>query len=397
MFQNKKAMIKETIVMTLILSTSFILIFFIVPTFISKAEAKSSESICRGSAVLREQARIEQEVLGHKFGITRFPLLCKTLDKEVPQDPQSTKEEVMGEIADLMARCWWQFGEGKIEDPFKEGNFNKKNCFVCYTVATKKTKNFKEEISSKDFFEYLFNTPYKIIEETDRCKIGDGFCTDTENNCKFDSRGPVDYWKYEKDNKICKELDKGGCCYSNYDCLNKGGFCKEDSFNDKKYKKYDKWKCPEKLTCFIKEDNLVSYGDYIQEGGGNVRVLLFKEDGENTMADVGIRPSEEVYAISFGSPTEKCDVCTTVAKTLGVATGVLVSGYLVVQTGGTILIPLFAGSIAGTATGAAASITLEGGAELLSKIWERDANTIYLTTLTNIEKECNIIEDIASK
>ena len=115
-YQNKGSLVASVIVGILILVATFLLIFYIVQNFQGRAEAKTSEAICRGSVALREKSYTK--IMG--VGGAGTPILCNTLDKYIPEDKDAAKEQAEKEIASLMAKCWNQFGEGLISDVFKE-------------------------------------------------------------------------------------------------------------------------------------------------------------------------------------------------------------------------------------------------------------------------------------
>jgi hypothetical protein len=376
--RNKKSLVKATIISILILSAGFILILGILKMFASEAEDKTAESICKASVVLREKTYTKIEKYNVEFGSVASPLLCKTIDKNLPENKDATKEHVKRQFANLMTSCWNQFGEGLIKDVFKQGDPFMNNCFICSTASLSGTKKFKEPISQNEFLEYLFTTPYKINEESDGCKVGGGFCIDSENKDACNIEGAdIQYVNINKKSTACKKQGKTSCCYTGYECWDKGGKC-EGSNNNPKYTKYDKWSCPSDMSCFVKKENYYSYGEYFQSFGGEGKILLGTD----------IRPGE-TYAISFGSPTDECSWCET-AGLIGAGVGIAVSGFL---TGGTSWLIMGVGAVTGYIVGKeaprATALTLK---EIFS---ERDVNTIYLTTLKHINEGslCSNVKD----
>jgi len=103
--------------------------------------------------------------------IKSVPALCKTIDKKI----SGTKKEVMTQIADLMARCWWMFGEGRYEeilhgskavgipDLFDFGRTETK-CHICYTLMIDEIKDNKQ-ITHQELIEYLYTNPYPKIKQ----------------------------------------------------------------------------------------------------------------------------------------------------------------------------------------------------------------------------------------
>ena len=260
----------------------------------------------------------------------------------------------------------------------------------------------------------MFDTPYKVISEDDRCKVDGGFCIEkptldnTEEEVKRDcvTSGDVErinlaasskYLEIDTTSSVCKNKGLKTCCYSKYECLSKGGICKTDANRPdaNEYTEYNEWKCPPEpsgLNCYIKEENYYSYGDYIQSFGGEGIVMI----------SANIIPGE-TYAISFGSPTETCGWCGTLIKigaiTGGIA-GIAIGAALAPASFGTSLTAAVAGAglITG-ATGAAylAQVTAAGIENLKEKFGSRNFPTVYLTTLNQItegEELCKRIESL---
>tara|TARA_Y100000310_G_scaffold345022_1_gene461236 strand:+ start:472 stop:1680 length:1209 start_codon:yes stop_codon:yes gene_type:complete len=397
--RNKKSLVKATIISILILSAGFILILGILKMFASEAEDKTAESICKASVVLREKTYTKIEKGFVEFGSVASPLMCKTIDKNLPENKDATKEHVKRQFANLMTSCWNQFGEGLIKDVFKQGNPFMNNCFICSTVSLSGTKKFKEPISQNEFLEYLFTTPYKINEESDGCKVGGGFCIDSENKDACNIEGAdIQYVNINKKSTICKKQGKTSCCYTGYECWDKGGKC-EGSNNNPKYTQYDNWRCPSDLKCFVKKENYYSYGEYFQSFGGEGKILLGTD----------IKPGE-TYAISFGSPTEdECDWCTSwglggaaIGAAGGAAAGIyaitlIASGPIGWAVLGTSVIGLTATT---TVVGGLTGYAFVGGAAELAKdigvyFIDRKFPMIYLTTLDQINEGslCSNVKD----
>lgn len=362
--------------------------------FASEAEAKTAESICKVSVVLREKTYTEIGVGPVDFTSVASPLLCKTIDKDLPENKDATKEHVKRQFANLMTSCWNQFGEGLIKDVFKQGDPFINNCFICSTVSLSGTKKFKEPIPQNEFLEYLFTTPYKINEEGDRCKVSGGFCIDSEDKggCFADDDNNVDdkYVSMNKKSTVCKKQGKNSCCYTGYECWDKGGKC-EGSNNDPKYTQYDKWRCPPDMSCFVKKENYYSYGEYFQSFGGEGKIFLGTD----------IKPGE-VYAISFGSPTEKCDICEIWG--LSGAAGAAGATYIAIVMAVSGPIGWTLGATGALASAAITYVSIKEGTEASVGIIKdiktyftgRNFHTIYLTTLKQINEGnlCSNVKDI---
>src|SRR3989338_3721147 len=226
---NKKSLVKSFLVGILLLTGAFVIIIFAIDSFQQSAEAKTAREICRTSILLREKTHTEINLpyVGTKITEVASPWFCKTIDKYIPEDKTASKSDIEKEVADLMAYCWEDFGEGNIKDPFKQGNPITKNCFACYTLSLRETSKFKGEIKAIDFKQYLFETPYKVLPKNDNCKLDGGFCIDSEDvkGCNSVISADPSYISIGKKDSTCKKLGKSSCCYTDYECWNRGGKC----------------------------------------------------------------------------------------------------------------------------------------------------------------------------
>ncbi len=391
--KNKKSQLRSFLANVLLTIVAFLLIVAIFEVFKGQAEAKATESICRESVVLREKYFTEI-----RYGIIHptnvaTPLLCRTIDKYIPENKDATKLQVENEIADLMTKCWHQFGEGRIEDVFKEDTGASSNCFVCYNLNLRETSKFKGEIKNEEFLHYLFETPYKANEDGDFCKPNGGFCMDVGTSTSCGSKIPADpsYLLIDKKNDVCNQKNKKACCYTEYGCWNKGGICSKENPDTNKYYIYNDWDCPSKTNCYIKKENYFSYGDYIQKYGGEGRTIL-----------TDIKPGE-TYAISFGSPNTKTYHWSNVVA-LGVGLGV---GAKVAAVGLTMVsgpVGWIVVGVSAVVIGAGSYAITRGASEKVVDfasplIWDREVNTLYVMPLSQMQQysKCSIVKDIREK
>lgn len=392
---HKKAIAFSTLIKIIIIVVSAVAIILITPTLLDRAETSTAETVCRASLMAREKTAVHLPYVSSVTGdIQITPLLCKTIDKEIPKKKDAKKEAVMKEFADSMARCWWQFGNGLIDDVFKEGNPTTNNCFICYDIKTKKTSDFKEKIDGREFLEYLVKTPYKIEVEGDKCHNFGGECVSTESLCseknsKFSGEGKLKIFESDEKNLVCKQKyneennKKPVCCYSDYSCWNNGGECSEKDTKSG-FVKYDKWKCPSDKKCYIKDKNYVTYARYIQsyDGYGNMIITTPIEPGST-------------YAVSFGSPTGECEIC----EKIGLITGGVAAVVIIIYTAPVSLpftVLFGSGLVGGGALGLGAYSSAKLTLNAYSDLFKRKINTIYLTTLDEAfaESRCNIIKDV---
>ncbi len=159
---NQKANLSmEKIIRWTLIIISFILITGFIGTFFSKLNDLSDEEACRASVIMRSKASIDLKI--HKF-TNLFPLTCKTKDYVLPtknnyKNSAEKEEEIEDEIADLMAKCWWQFGNGNLNDILDEDVWGKRKCHVCYTFKIEKEEN-SQPISIDKFIDFLSTRPY---------------------------------------------------------------------------------------------------------------------------------------------------------------------------------------------------------------------------------------------
>ncbi|MBI2557964.1 hypothetical protein HYW20_01470 [Candidatus Woesearchaeota archaeon] len=321
-----------------------------------------------------------------KLGSAASPLLCKTTDKYISDNKDASKEDIEGEIANLMAKCWNQFGEGLIQDVFKQGDPISKNCFVCYTLSVRETSKFKDEIKATDLRKFMFENPYKVYQKGDNCKVNGGVCINTENKEDCGSKISADpsYLLIDKKSSVCAKYSKKSCCYTDYECWNKGGICSGANPDGNLYAEYNAWGCPSKLKCYAKKEDYYSYGDYIQRFGGSGNMIITTD----------ITPGE-TYAVSFGSPTGNCGWCTYAG--LGTGAGTVVAALaLGIPTGGVGTVGLLTVSALFGGGYVVGKATSEFAVQNIAELFERDINTIYLTTLNQIQSGdyCSVVSEV---
>lgn len=361
---------------------AFLVIFLVVDVIKIEGEGRTAEELCRMSIVAREKTGVKVDIKVAKPEVEVAPLLCSTAKSEDVKD--MTKEEVKKYIAEKIARCWYRYQEGNVLDVF-EGYGFKNECRVCQPFNVKKWKGYIEgdKITNEELVVFMYSNIYKVKEEGNNCKNFGGTCMSDEGcNKKIEGKR---YFKKDEDTKCKKEAEKKICCYSPYDCLNKGGICEVEKPGEK-YLEYKNWDCPYG-QCWIKDENYYSYLDYIQKYGGLGRLLILTDD---------IHPGES-YAVSFGSPTDGKGVVFSWATSGAVAGGAAAITAVVLGATpvGWVAIGVYSvGYIAaGTALGAVAG---EAHVEIHNAIQnlfsERDINTIYFSTYNYATQYCEVVE-----
>ena len=151
----------KQLVTLIVLITSFIIILFLI--YRLNLGGTTDAEICRNSVVLRDKPLADLVA----------PIDCKTqyvcisggrdcegtTSEKIKVDPKN-KNETMKALADKMAECWWQFGEGKADfraNPREGGTAI--TCALCSLVDFDNTLQEEQPISYKEFYDYLRTTP----------------------------------------------------------------------------------------------------------------------------------------------------------------------------------------------------------------------------------------------
>lgn len=308
----------------------------------ASADIQSSLNICRASVILAEKAKVS--ALGTDV-MRPIKNMCKTFHLEIPEEDNfreytSKEKGRMRNIADRVADCWREFGEGEIrEDVFGQNKLwdSKNKCFVCFTFET------DEKVNMTDLFEFMINTPYKAKSEEII------YCTeDREEDC-VEKSAP--------------------------ECERKGGECRE--YGSPTERVYDDWSCRDDKECYVEKKKLMSYMDYIYLGDGRGSFLM-SQDFEYLEPD-------EKYAITFSSDTTSGKI----GEMLKWAAGGVAAGAVGVVLGTT---PLgWAG---------AAVVGAAGGGALYSQIGDMmdylndNPQTVLLTKASTISNKCDVQQGV---
>jgi len=376
-----------------------------------KTDDASAPLLCRGSVAAREKLVLDLKFKGIPFSDMKLvPLLCRTVHKKNPQSKDATKDEIMTNLMEDAASCWNTFGEGSFDDIFQEGDpLGKNECFICYTEKINLWKGWDEAIgpiTTKELIEKFHETPKEVKDLSENCKNNQGICISGSDptSCKTvlnelskkNLAGTYTRLTVEENNIVCKakykdnKNQKNNCCYSTSFCEGQGGICSEKNLDLEKegYRAYDSWSCPSNKQCYVKNEQYVSYLDYIQRGGGANGNLVILDD---------ISPSN-IYAIAFGSPTTQSGIYGTIAQIVGGSAGAtagVYTGSLLLSipgvgwvTGGTVI-------VSSLVIGAAIGVT--GGKMAADQLTElivgRPTSTIYIANLDQIKDHCGYIEE----
>ncbi len=169
----------EFIITTSLLLISFFLIAGLFAGFSSRTNNLEAELLCQTSIAQRARTAltIEQkawDVSLFKSQVKTIPPLCRTIDKKVSGD----RKQILRQVADNMARCWWMFGEGRYEDILDSANANvfpevlglsdsgPNQCFNCYTILVDQDEISGGPISGDEIIEYLSKNVYAKVNKT---------------------------------------------------------------------------------------------------------------------------------------------------------------------------------------------------------------------------------------
>ena len=165
--KSKRGDAAAFIVGTMITLIAFFLIAGVLVRFTAKSSDKEAELLCQNSIALRVRSALQ---IGESAGIEAklVPPLCRTINKKV----SGTREQILRQIADKMATCWWMFGEGRYEDllssfgtkgllkvlSYEDSGTNQ--CFNCYTILVDEDKIKGGPINADEINEFLLKNKY---------------------------------------------------------------------------------------------------------------------------------------------------------------------------------------------------------------------------------------------
>lgn len=292
-----------TLVAVLILAVvSGWVILSLIQTQTASAKEKTQVDLCKISNEIG--AGIQEKTAGYFPGLR----VCSTIDKttkerQVPTKKYSqNKEGAEAEVREMIKNCWYMYFDGSRPNVFLELP-QAESCYICYIFEIERGV----EGFTIDSIRNSMDAPYFAVDRSDKCAPNGGFY-----NPPF---GEEEGWREVQSSKALAEEEK---CYVRpggilNECENKGGFClpnKEDLQKPSEYTKaYDKWNCPGKSRCYVKDGDYFTYTKYITEFGAMGGDVYFLPTGDKDVdpfeASYG---KEEVYAITFVSPSKQnCD------------------------------------------------------------------------------------------
>ncbi|MFA6461507.1 MAG: hypothetical protein WCV90_04510 [Candidatus Woesearchaeota archaeon] len=163
---HKKGMEAGFLVALIIIIVSGLMIGVAVMKFSSNMDDKEAEILCRDTIAFRAQTAINLNDNSDDSAISAqikaVPALCKTVDKMIKGD----KEQIMEQMAQKIARCWWMFGEGRYDNILGKSSFKlmptvlgttrqPNQCFNCYNLMIDQDSIPGGVISNSEFMDYL--------------------------------------------------------------------------------------------------------------------------------------------------------------------------------------------------------------------------------------------------
>lgn len=173
MLKNKRGLTASFIIGMMITLVAFVLISGVLLRFTSKASDKEAEVLCQNSIALRAKSAlsVKHELLSAEIKLV--PPLCQTIDQKI----KGNRQQILRQVAESTARCWWMFGEGRYEELLDPSNlevlpsimgFNdyKNHCFNCYTLLIDQDEIEDGPIESDEINEFFRTKKYSKVNIT---------------------------------------------------------------------------------------------------------------------------------------------------------------------------------------------------------------------------------------
>lgn len=153
---NRKGQEKSYLTYIIMALVGFIVIIIIMNIFVINVGDITTEQTCRASILARAKAVLKLEWYDIPIETAPIiPITCKTQEKTLEGD----KEQVLMQISDLSARCWWMFLNGEYQNLFDSPRFlNKRMCFPCYTFNIK--NHLESPITPDEIKQYMATHDY---------------------------------------------------------------------------------------------------------------------------------------------------------------------------------------------------------------------------------------------
>lgn len=142
---------------------SFILVLSFYFYFFNVVSANTPEQACRLSVDARANIKFETAA-GDIDNV--YPLNCKTVSKIFPTEEaedefEDPRAELMYDISEHMAKCWWMYGNGFYHDIFDDGGYNDNLCSVCYSFTMESSDLLDENpITVAELIQFMGRNQY---------------------------------------------------------------------------------------------------------------------------------------------------------------------------------------------------------------------------------------------
>ncbi|MBW2983157.1 TPM domain-containing protein [Candidatus Woesearchaeota archaeon] len=139
----------------------FAIIIFLLNMLFSILGQESGPQACRTSVMGRMGIKESLPGVVDDSASRKIPLACKTEEATVPEKvslsmtDEEVREKTMDDLADLMATCWWMFGNGQFNDVFGNKWKDSDLCHICYNVQVRDVRGLEQPITVEEFKEYL--------------------------------------------------------------------------------------------------------------------------------------------------------------------------------------------------------------------------------------------------
>ncbi len=170
---GKKALTASFIIGMMITLIAFVLISGVLLRFMSKSSDVEAEVLCQNSIALRAKSAFHLKSSLVEAELKMVPALCKTIDKKIT----GNRQQILRQIAEATARCWWMFNEGRYEEILSSGDLDvlpsvlgfdgyENQCFNCYTLLVDQEEIEGGPISSKELFDFMALKKYSKVNMT---------------------------------------------------------------------------------------------------------------------------------------------------------------------------------------------------------------------------------------
>ena len=153
---NRKGQEKSYLTYLIMALVGFVVVIIIMNIFVINVGDLTTEQACRASILARAKAVLKLEWYGGTFETAPVvPIACKTQDKTL----KGNREQVLMQISELSARCWWMFLNGEYQNLFDSPRFlNKRMCFPCYTFNIE--THLESPITPDEIIQYMTTHDY---------------------------------------------------------------------------------------------------------------------------------------------------------------------------------------------------------------------------------------------